>query len=570
MISPVLTGTKAYSYVRFSTPQQALGDSLRRQSEKAERYAIEHGLTLDTDLKMTDAGVSAFRGKNATTGALGGFLSAVERGYVPPGSYLLVENIDRLSRDHVLEAQTLFSRLLLAGITIVTLTNGEVYSRQRLNDDPNALIMIVLEQIRANRENVRKSQLIGDAKARKKQKLAADGVDGKPYTRQTPAWIAWSDERKAYELVPDRAAIVREIFERTDAGDGIDRIAKDLNQRGIDTWGGRPGQRKANHWRGSYMRKVLMSSAPIGAFTPHYVEYDEITRARRDVPMDPIVNMFPAVVGEELYWRVNRRFASTAPRGKNARHDPKSIVAGIMRCANCGNMVTRVSKGIYVYLVCSRANMRAQGCKYLAVPYGAVEAALRENAGWLIEEAPRAKNTAALDREIAGLVTMELHYSGEASELVDPSGSREDPCRTQEATGEGGGTAGNSGAPKNHHGSAGHAHHRQRARQAQGRKEGAGDTHRGRSGDQPSPQAGRVTDCHKPGAGVDGDILAPRAAERSSHTLPYATQAMGPRDLRTQRARVVRGRESALRAERGPRNTGGARAHRSNGPAGRY
>src|SRR4051812_47655331 len=181
--------TKAYSYIRFSTPQQKLGDSLRRQSEKAAKYAAEHGLTLDTELKMTDAGVSAFRGKNASTGALGGFVKAVESGYVAPGSYLLIENIDRLSRDHILEAQTLFSQLILAGIIVVTLTNGEVYSRQRLNKEPHAILLVVLEQIRANQENVRKSQLIGDAKARKKQQLAANGLNGKPYTRQTPAWI---------------------------------------------------------------------------------------------------------------------------------------------------------------------------------------------------------------------------------------------------------------------------------------------------------------------------------------------------------------------------------------------
>jgi DNA invertase Pin-like site-specific DNA recombinase len=428
MTLPVLTVTKAYSYVRFSTPQQAQGDSLRRQTEKAERYAVERGLTLDTDLKMTDAGVSAFRGKNATTGALGGFLSAVESGDVPPGSYLLIENIDRLSRDHVLEASTLFSRLILAGIIIVTLTNGEVYSRQRLNEEPYAMLMIVLEQIRANQGNVRKSQLIGDAKARKKQQLIEHGVQGKPYTRMTPAWIRWSDEATAYELLPDRAAIVREIFERTDAGDGIDLIAKNLNKRGVDTWGRGAGRQKANHWRGSYIRKILVSTAPIGTFTPHDTTYDEITRARRSTPTALIPNMFPAAVGDELYWRVNRRFVTTAPRGKNAGRDAKSIVAGIIRCATCGYSVTRVSKGAYVYLVCARANMRAQGCKYLAVPYVAVETALRENVGWLIEEAPRGKNTAALDREIAGLVTMELHFSGEASDLADLAAQEKSPA----------------------------------------------------------------------------------------------------------------------------------------------
>ncbi|THD46738.1 MAG: hypothetical protein E8A46_25705 [Bradyrhizobium sp.] len=72
--------------------------------------------------------------------------------------------------------------------------------------------------------------------------------------------------------------------------------------------------------------------------------------------------------------------------------------------------------------------MRAAGCKYLAVPYRDVEKALRDNAGWLIEEAPRGRNTAALDREIAGLVTMELHYSGEASDLADLAAQEKSPA----------------------------------------------------------------------------------------------------------------------------------------------
>src|SRR6266568_3959242 len=231
--------TRAYSYVRFSTSQQAAGASLQRQTEKAAKYALEHGLELDTELNMTDAGVSAYRGKNARTGSLGGFLEAVNKGYVPRGSYLLLENIDRLSRDDILEAQTLFQQLILSGINVVTLANGETYSRDRLRKEPEAMFYVVLEQIRANRESTRKAQLIGDAKARKKQRLIEHGLEGKPYTRETPAWIVWAEDERQYKPIPERAALVREMFERADAGNGIDRIAKELNQRGIDTWGRR-------------------------------------------------------------------------------------------------------------------------------------------------------------------------------------------------------------------------------------------------------------------------------------------------------------------------------------------
>ena len=65
------TAAKAYSYLRFSTPEQSKGDSLRRQTALADEYAKRHGLTLDTELNLRDLGVSAFRGDNVAVGALG-------------------------------------------------------------------------------------------------------------------------------------------------------------------------------------------------------------------------------------------------------------------------------------------------------------------------------------------------------------------------------------------------------------------------------------------------------------------------------------------------------------------
>ena len=61
---------KAYSYVRWSTPQQAKGDSLHRQLEKARAYAKEYNLDLDETLNFRDAGISAYRGRNVLKGAL--------------------------------------------------------------------------------------------------------------------------------------------------------------------------------------------------------------------------------------------------------------------------------------------------------------------------------------------------------------------------------------------------------------------------------------------------------------------------------------------------------------------
>ena len=70
----------AYSYLRFSTPEQAGGDSRRRQLDLARAYAARHGLVLDAGLSFRDLGMSAFHGRNVREGALRAFLDAVELG----------------------------------------------------------------------------------------------------------------------------------------------------------------------------------------------------------------------------------------------------------------------------------------------------------------------------------------------------------------------------------------------------------------------------------------------------------------------------------------------------------
>src|SRR4051794_27885071 len=112
----------AYSYLRMSTAQQASGDSVRRQTAARNAYLEKHGLQLPDAFE--DLGVSAHRGRHRTHGALSRFLALVNSGRVSRGSILLIEDIDRLSREPVIEAFGLFSGLLMAGIKIVTLNNG--------------------------------------------------------------------------------------------------------------------------------------------------------------------------------------------------------------------------------------------------------------------------------------------------------------------------------------------------------------------------------------------------------------------------------------------------------------
>ena len=93
----------------FSSLDQIGGDSLTRQSTLAESYARDHELELDNRLTIRDLGVSGYRGQNAVHGELGHFLTAVRNGRIAPGSYLLIESLDRLSRSNILQAQNLLT-----------------------------------------------------------------------------------------------------------------------------------------------------------------------------------------------------------------------------------------------------------------------------------------------------------------------------------------------------------------------------------------------------------------------------------------------------------------------------
>src|SRR5262245_50386478 len=93
----------AFSYIRFSHPSQAEGDSLRRQTEAAKAWCEKNGVRLDTSTTLRDLGKSAFLGehrKNPDRHALAAFLKLAEAGQVPRNSYLIIENLDRLSREH--------------------------------------------------------------------------------------------------------------------------------------------------------------------------------------------------------------------------------------------------------------------------------------------------------------------------------------------------------------------------------------------------------------------------------------------------------------------------------------
>mgnify|MGYP002127662227 FL=1 len=218
----------AYSYVRFSTPQQLLGDSRRRQIEASERYATENGLVLDQTL--WDEGLSAYTGKNVKEGALGRFIKAIEAGKVKLGSYLLVESLDRLSRAPVIDALRICLNIIDAGIIIVTLADKHVYSKASLSAGANDLIISITIMSRAHEESKIKSYRRKERWKRAKEQARETG---KKITRKIPFWLDLPDRNGEFVVKEEESQVVKRIFELATSGYGYTKICQHLNQNGI-------------------------------------------------------------------------------------------------------------------------------------------------------------------------------------------------------------------------------------------------------------------------------------------------------------------------------------------------
>lgn len=209
---------RAYSYVRFSSHLQADGGSLARQTRLTAEYCQRRGLVLDEDLKLDDLGVSAFRGANVREGALAGFLEACRTGRVQRGSTLVVESLDRLSRDEIRPALQLFLSLQDYGITIVTHEPPREYDPAAT--DALALIEPLIVFARAHEESKMKSHRRRDGwKQAKDRARQGEG----PMLKTCPAWLEVVDG--AFRAKEEAAAAVRLIFQLACDGYGVNRIA---------------------------------------------------------------------------------------------------------------------------------------------------------------------------------------------------------------------------------------------------------------------------------------------------------------------------------------------------------
>jgi DNA invertase Pin-like site-specific DNA recombinase len=350
---------QAYSYLRLSSAEQARGDGLKRQLDQTRAYALAHGLTLVEKDELRDIGVSAFKGANATEGALAGFLEAIRRKKVEVGSFLLIENLDRLSRQQVFRSFALFAEIVSAGIKIVTLSDQRVYDTE---PDLGDMVSSIVTMERAHQKSKMRSFRIGAAWAAKRAK-----IDTAILTCKTKGWLRARTDKTGFDLVPARVKVVRQIFSMcADLGLGADAIARRLNKQKVPPFAGKNG------WHKGPVLRLLKDRSVLGEFTPHQMVDGVRTPTKQIIP-----DYFPPIIDVGTFHKVraglsSRRQGGGGPKGVNVAN----LFAKLTRCGSCGSSVHMVNRGQprgSRSLVCDGAKRGVKDCAVTYWPATAFE-----------------------------------------------------------------------------------------------------------------------------------------------------------------------------------------------------
>ncbi|MET3892383.1 DNA invertase Pin-like site-specific DNA recombinase [Bosea sp. OAE506] len=308
------------------------------------------GFDLDTEFR--DDGLSAYSGKNRKGGELRRLLELIQAGRIKKGEHLIIEAVDRLSRENTFTAFTQFSNIIAAGVSIHTTSNSEIYSAAELQANPGKIYMLVGMMQMANDESAKKS-FRGEANWNFKRQAAGS----RKMTCRVPAWIDATrvDKEIVFKINPERAAVVKDIFDMFVGKGGMGRgsIAAHLNAKGVKPFG------KAKMWHGGTVQKVTDNPAVIGHLTPMTTLVDEGDPRRRKPAGEVIKNYYDPIITEAVWVRARQQASesSVTPKNKGGRRGTvfNNLFSGLPCCENCGQPMRYKDRGVrsFVAFRCS-------------------------------------------------------------------------------------------------------------------------------------------------------------------------------------------------------------------------
>lgn len=350
-----------YPYARFSSEKQGKGASLSRQIDRASDYAKLHGYEI-ADLNLKDKGVSAYTGKNVTHGALGTFLEAIDKKIVPTdgSAYLCIEQIDRLSRQDIDTASTLFRSILRKNVNIITLMDNKIYTKQSLSSFVDIMYSLFLME-QANLESQKKSERILNVFEQRLEKIKQS--KNVQFAGMYPGWIDNIGSKENTKFVfNEKVETVRKIFDLYGNEEkSLRDITNWLDSNNVSQIARKRHKNFTNRWSSGKVSHLLKNRCVLGEL-------------RVKKTGDVIENYYPAAIEQELFDKV-QAISERKVKTKVAGRKSINIFTGKLFCGKCGQKVyfetddktVKGKKYLYFTLKCSAR--RYGGCDSKTVTY---------------------------------------------------------------------------------------------------------------------------------------------------------------------------------------------------------
>lgn len=330
----------AYIYARFSSLEQGKGTSLRRQFDNARAFVAQQGFEYPRDehgdpvpspeRDMADEGRSAYSGSNrAPGGSLHEFERKAKLGHFSNGVVLVVEHLDRLTRQGWEEALDILRVLTGNGVTVITI-DGPTYYPAGERIDMGKVMLVIVKAEAAHDHSHEKSKKLKKAWALRVE--AIQGGEKRAFTPLLPAWMEVCPDTKAPVLNPHRAAVLREIYEWYDEGYGLPAMVRMLNGRQEPSWGYGARRSKAG-WNTAYLHKLLTNRSVLGEYRPGSRGHSEIGKRDKGILVE---GYYPQAIPADLFNRVQSRRSSRRTMGGKAEKTMSNLFSGMMFCRECG------------------------------------------------------------------------------------------------------------------------------------------------------------------------------------------------------------------------------------------
>ncbi|CRY75367.1 recombinase zinc beta ribbon domain-containing protein [Yersinia intermedia] len=355
----------SYCYARVSSETQGSGYGMSRQADSLLDYVKNYedkeklGFLLNCDqiVWLRAEGVSAFKGKNLADGSvLKSFITGVITGEII-NACLLIENVDRFSRQNPIEAAQLFLSLINADCPIIEVENDIVHHKH------SDLTLITAGLIRANKESARKQKLSQkNWDKRFDQALKKNDI----VSGNHPNWLTIIDNK--YEIVETDAMTYRKIFELFLNNYGPSLIRDYLVEQNL--------QANGRLLRSNEISRILRDRRLTGQYRSAKVNSRKVLDGQ---------SIFPVIV-QPADFNAVQNMLNTSVYSTHKQKIGKSsnnLFSTIALCEKCGSALTvnyaSKNKSLYYYR-CSASILRNKTpCDALGMRYDYIEKAIIQN-----------------------------------------------------------------------------------------------------------------------------------------------------------------------------------------------